>query len=439
MSSTSRADRLLELVRKSNLVEGEALDAFIAAGPLSSSAREVARALVRANLLTTYQAQQLLAGKHRGFFLGAYKVLQPIGKGAMGAVYLAEHIALRRRVALKFLPNDLAEDKPALQRFNREARAVAALDHPNIIRAYDVCDYGSLHFIVLEYVEGETLDEMVRRGGQLAIDQAVNYILQAVGALEHAGARGVVHRDIKPSNLFVTREGQVKVLDMGLARFFRDPNDDLTRKLGGAVLGTADYIAPEQALSSEVDIRADLYSLGATLYTLLSGAPPFRGKTTSQKLLAHQLKVAEPIHKVRPEVPVDLSRIIDQMMAKDVEARYQTPTEVREALEAFLADRSASAKHPGKARRPRPSARRCATDGLSAHVREQTRAARPPLAPRETAPSQSRWPLVVAGLILTLLAASSGWMLHAGHHLVLSPQPAAAARTSEPGPGTALP
>src|SRR5262249_26689149 len=184
---------------------------------------------------------------------------------------------MRRRAAVKVLPAAKAADPAALERFYREARAVAALDHPNIVRAYDIDQEDNLHFLVMEYVDGSSLQEIVRRGGPLDPARSAHYVQQAALGLQHAyEVASLVHRDIKPGNLIVDRSGTVKILDMGLARFFNDEEDLLTKKYDENVLGTADYLAPEQALDSHgVDIRADIYSLGGTFYFCLTGRTPF--------------------------------------------------------------------------------------------------------------------------------------------------------------------
>jgi len=266
----------------------------------------------------------------------------------MGAVYRAEHTKLRHEVALKILPPDKAEDPASLQRFYREARAVAALDHPNVIRAHDINQAGNLHYFVMEYIKGENLEEVIRKQGPLPYRLAVDYALQTARGLAHAHERGLVHRDIKPANLLLDVYGTVKVLDMGLARFFQDPNDDLTRKLADcSVLGTADYIAPEQAIDShEADIRADIYSLGGTLYALIQGHPPFGGKSIAAKLMAHQMRNLDPLHKVVPDVPEGLSAVVGRMMAKKPEERYQTPAELIDALTPWGPNRRAARRGP---------------------------------------------------------------------------------------------
>jgi serine/threonine-protein kinase len=296
--------------------------------------------MVQDGILTPFQAKLILQGKYRGFRIGPYKILDQLGVGGMGQVFLAEHTTMRRKVALKVLPAKLAADRAAVERFHREARAVAALDHPNIVRAHDVGNERGTHFLVLEYVEGQNLENRQRAdGGYLPWGEAVGYVVQAAAGLQHAHEKGLVHRDIKPANILVDKEGVVKVLDMGLARFFEDQSDNLTKNLdGGAVMGTADYVAPEQLLdSSGTDHRADIYSLGATLYHLVTGKTPFEGTTTA-KLVAHQLKAAVPAHEINPDIPEGLSDIIEQMMAKDPDERYQLMAEVVRDLLPYAAE-----------------------------------------------------------------------------------------------------
>src|SRR4029450_13349026 len=209
------------------------------------------------------------------FTIGKYKVLEKLGAGGMGQVFLCEHELMRRRVAVKVLPTAKAEDQASLERFYREARAVAAVDHPNIVRAYDIDQDENLHFLVMEYVDGTNLQDLVKKVGPLDPIRACHYIYGAAVGLQHAHEIGLVHRDIKPGNILVDRSGGVKVLDMGLARFFNDEEDILTKKYDENVLGTADYLAPEQAVDSHgVGIRADIYSLGGTFYFMLTGQTP---------------------------------------------------------------------------------------------------------------------------------------------------------------------
>lgn len=334
------ADHFLELVRKSELVDAERLRAYVeqvrATGALPADAGRLAGLMVRDAILTRFQAEQLLAGRWRGFFLGKYKILEKLGSGGMGTVYLAEHRLMHRRVALKVLPKSRAADPAARERFYREAKAVAALDHPNIVRAYDVDQAGEIHFLVMEYVDGPSLQHIVKVSGPLPVARAAHYIRQAACGLQHAHEVGLVHRDIKPSNLLVDRTGTVKLLDMGLARFFTDQDDLLTRKYDENVLGTADYLAPEQALDSHnVDIRADIYSLGGTFYFCLTGQAPFGEGTVAQKLIWHQTRQPRPIGEFRQDVPAHIVALVERMLQKDPAKRFQVPAEVAAALEPW--------------------------------------------------------------------------------------------------------
>jgi eukaryotic-like serine/threonine-protein kinase len=340
MPAPITTELFLELTRKSGLVSSTKLDEVLAEAPLSEDPRLASLHLVQKGLLTKFQSQQLLLGRHKGFVIGQLKILDQLGVGGMGAVYLCEHLVLNRKVAVKVLPQKQAQDPISRERFYREARAAAALDHPNIVRIHDASTHGELHYLVMEYIQGKDLHEIIKMNGPLPIKQAVGYIIQAAAGLNHAHERGLVHRDIKPSNLLVEQStGVVKILDMGLARFFNDSKDNLTQRLdAGAVVGTIDYLAPEQAMeSSNVDARADIYSLGATLYSLLTGQPPFGG-TTTQKLLHHQVKDPVPLPTIRKEVTLELAAVISNMMAKNPDVRYQTPSAVIAALAPWSPD-----------------------------------------------------------------------------------------------------
>jgi serine/threonine protein kinase len=290
---------------------------------------------IRRGLITVFQSKQIRLGRYKKFVLnGKYRILELIGTGGMGAVYLCEHKFMRRLVAVKILPADKYDDPSNLERFVREARAVAALNHPNIVRAYDIDKAEGMHFLVMEYVDGSSLQEIVARFGPLDPLRAANCIAQGAVGLQHAGDRGLVHRDIKPGNLLVDRTGVVKLLDLGLARFFEPERDDkLTEKYDEkCVLGTADYLAPEQAVSNNVDVRADIYGLGGTLYFLLTGKSPVPDGNVTQKLLFHQKMEPVPVTEFRKDVPPGLLDVLTKMMRKNPADRYQTPIEVAEAL-----------------------------------------------------------------------------------------------------------
>jgi serine/threonine protein kinase len=340
MAAPSKVDEFLDLVRKSGVVDEKRLDAYMErarATGLPPDLGKFAGILVRDGILTHFQAEQFLQGKWRRFTIGKYKVLERLGSGGMGSVYLCEHKFMRRRVAVKVLPAAKADDPAALERFYREARAVAALDHPNIVRAYDIDQDEKLHFLVMEYVDGTSLQEVVKKHGAMDVTRAAHYIAQSAVGLQHAyQTAGLVHRDIKPGNILVDRNGVVKILDMGLARFFHDEEDILTKKYDENVLGTADYLAPEQALDSHsVDIRADIYSLGATFYYVLTGSTPFTEGTVAQKLIWHQTRHPKPVRTLRSEVPEALAQVLEKMMAKNPAERYQSPADITQALAPF--------------------------------------------------------------------------------------------------------
>src|SRR5229473_6322324 len=258
------SDAFLELLTKSGVADPEQLAASLqplrVASALPADPKALADSLVEKGVLTHFQAEQLLKGRWRGFTLGRYQILERIGSGGMGVVYLAEHMHLRRRVAIKVLPVHLAEESWFVQQFYREAQAVAALDHPNIVHAHDVAQEGGLHYLVMEYIEGSSLQDIVSKHGPMEIDRVPHYVRQAALGLQHAHEAGLVHRDIKPGNLLLDRRGINKILDMGLARFFaRNPGEVFPSDKGKWVVGTDDFLAPEQIVDSdEVDIRADV-------------------------------------------------------------------------------------------------------------------------------------------------------------------------------------
>lgn len=268
-----------------------------------------------------------------------YRVLSRLGAGGMGVVLKAHHQLMNRLVALKMVKPHLLGDRQAAERFRREIQAAAKLDHPNIAQAYDADQLGDIQVLVLEYVEGNSLAEVVKQQGPLPICHACDCVRQAAAGLQHAAERGMVHRDIKPQNLMLTKEQVVKILDFGLARWAGELGVSDTITTTGIAMGTPDYIAPEQADDShDADIRADIYSLGCTLYFLLAGHPPFLVRGAFQKIDAHRNLAARPISEIRTDAPAELADVLAKMMAKDPARRYQSPAEVGEALEPFLAE-----------------------------------------------------------------------------------------------------
>jgi serine/threonine protein kinase len=345
------SDELLRLVEQSGLVEPAALKSFILREKSDSQspkdAATIAKLLLERKLMTRFQVNQILLGRHRGFFVARYKILDLLGVGAMGKVYLAEHAFMRRQVALKILPKTTAAEPSSIGRFHREARAIAALNHPNIVQAYDFDQADGVLFIVMEYVNGKSVQEFVQSHGPIPWGQAVDYAAQTAAGLQHASEAGVIHRDIKPANLLLDRSGVVKILDMGLARVFGELGDPegqaLSIMYNERVLGTADYLAPEQAIDSHnVDVRADIYSLGLTLYYMLTGQMAAPNGSVPQKLIWHQKSEPASVRSIRSEIPEGVEAILSKMIAKNPSKRYQTPEAARAALAAHAIQVTAS-------------------------------------------------------------------------------------------------
>jgi serine/threonine protein kinase len=279
-----------------------------------------------------------------------YKLLEPIGKGGMGSVFKAEHRVMHRTVAVKVIHPRLLANPEAVERFRREVRVAAQLKHPNVVVSHDADQADNTHFLVMEYVNGENLDAIVNRNGPATIEQACDWIRQAALGLEHAHEQGMVHRDIKPQNLMLTSDGQVKILDFGLTRVRGDvaqptgdtlglvANDSHTR--ADIVLGTPDYIAPEQiSHASAVDARCDLYSLGCTLFFLLTGRPPFGQGSVAERLRAHHRGEFPSLLSIRPDAPVELQTILQRMISRNPADRYQRASDVARDLDSFLEQR----------------------------------------------------------------------------------------------------
>jgi serine/threonine protein kinase len=317
-----------------------------------------------------------------------YRVLGLLGSGGMGAVYRAEHRLMQRTVALKVINPSLTGSGGAAERFRREVVAAAKLSHPNIVAAFDAEQAGDLHFLAMELVEGMSLSELLQRRGRLLVADACRHVRQAALGLQHAHEKGMVHRDIKPQNLMLTPQGQVKILDFGLARFVSETPTVGGLTQAGSAMGTPDYMAPEQARDARsADIRADIYSLGCTLYHLLTGQRPFPEGDGLQKVMAHISKTPRPATELRPDVPPELGGIVEKMMAKDPAQRYQKPAEVAAALAPFARPAAAPA-----AKRP--------------PVEPPTVPAAPAVS-APSAPARRRWPCVAVALFL-LLALAGG-------------------------------
>ncbi len=332
-------ETVVKQITDSGIIAAGKLENFIPPKAHPTTVEELVLELVKSKNLTTFQGQQVKAGKAKALILGNYTILDKIGAGGMGQVFKAQHRKMDRTVAIKMLPPAMTKDAAALARFEREVRAAAKLFHPNIVPALDADQANGVHFLVMEHVEGKDLSAIVKKNGPLPVGKAVNYILQAAKGLEFAHSKGVIHRDIKPANLLLSSDGVVKILDMGLARIDAPGGNaatDAELTGTGAVMGTVDYMAPEQALNTKLaDARADIYSLGISLYYLIAGRAAYGGDSLMEKLVAHREQPIPSLQDVQANVPKQLDSIFRKMVAKRVEDRYQSMSEVVEALEGL--------------------------------------------------------------------------------------------------------
>jgi serine/threonine protein kinase len=334
-------------LRQSRLLsEGEAQQAA-SRFQEDASSQAIAEVLVEEGVLTPFQVRQVCAGDTQPLTLGQYRLLDELGRGGMGRVYKALHTIMGRVVALKVIAQELVSDPVAVEWFHREVRASTQLNHPNIVMAFDANEAEGLHFLVMEYVHGVTLDALVKQYGPLPVTHACALMRQAALGLQHAHEKGMVHRDIKPGNLLIPYpEGDqppdvlVKILDFGLARLQGKSKGDTIALRGQAgVLGTPDYIAPEQSRDiHSADIRSDLYSLGCAFYFALAGRVPFPGENAMEKLIKHMMEQPEPLEKMRPEVPAAVAGIVRRLMTKDPANRYQKPAELVQELDGWAAE-----------------------------------------------------------------------------------------------------
>ncbi|WP_422924139.1 protein kinase domain-containing protein [Singulisphaera sp. PoT] len=340
-----QASRFWQASLQSGLISLEGLTACFEALPPEKRVadqldRRLARQAVQAKLLTLWQAQQLLAGRSSGFKIDRYVLLEMIGQGGMGRVYLAKDSRLNRRVAIKILSPERVNNPRAIARFQREARVGAQLQHENLVRIYDEGESNGKCYLVMEFIEGKNLGTIVAEDGPMPPSTAARLVRQVALGLEHAQQKGLIHRDVNPFNILVTRDGTAKLTDLGLAIDLAE-EEQVTRD--GATVGTFDYVSPEQARHSRsVDTRSDIYSLGCTFYHILAGQVPFPSPSLPEKLFGHQAVEPEAVESIAPAVPKALGDIVRKMMAKQPEDRYGTPLDVAQELEPFTGEQPSS-------------------------------------------------------------------------------------------------
>lgn len=341
--------QFLDSLTRSGLLSAAEVTAFLEHLPPDRKPHDgdaLARELVQAKKLTRYQAAAVYQGKIKGLAFGEYVVLDKLGEGGMGVVLKAQHRRMKRLVAVKMLPAGKMKSADSVKRFYHEVEAAARLSHPNIVTAYDAGEHEGIQYLVMEYVDGQDLASLVKQHGPFSVSQAVECIVQAAKGLDYAHKHGVIHRDIKPGNLLLDHEGTLKILDMGLAHITESADDPAGAERltsSGQVMGTCDYMAPEQAEDTrKADHRADIYSLGCTLYRLLVGKPPYTGETAIQVLLAHIQQPIPSLCAMRGDVPAPLEAIYQKMLAKRPEDRYQSMAEVVTALESVRSGQTES-------------------------------------------------------------------------------------------------
>lgn len=349
-------EQFVEQVLRSGLMSQQEMHDYLATFPEEKRPRDVdclARNLAQDERLSAFQIEMIRKGRAEELVIGDYVMMQSLGQGGMGQVIKAVHRRTGRVVAIKLLRPETIDSADAIKRFHQEAEVAIRLRHPNIVGTYETGQQRNSHYLVMEYVEGRDLAELSQRAGPMPMRQVVDYVIQAARGLEYAHNNKVIHRDIKPANLLVDSRGNVKILDMGLARLTEGDDaaagatmaERITRR--GQMLGTVDYVSPEQAADTRsADHRSDIYSLGCTMYRLLTGKPVFEGETAIAKLIAHCESKPPSLRETLPEASEALDCVVQKMLAKQPRDRYPSMAEVIAALEACRSSLPASVAYP---------------------------------------------------------------------------------------------
>lgn len=378
----------------------------------------LAERLVEDEYLTIYQARRLLSNKPHGLLVGRYIILDRIGSGSMGRVYKAHHQMMDRVVALKIIAPEIASNQKVVARFQREMRLVGRLDHPNVVRAFDADQIGRVLYIVMEYVVGTSLGQLLRKG-PIPPAEMFDYAAQAALGLAHAHDQGMVHRDVKPSNMLLTEDRKIKVLDLGLGVLMEADSSATFATADGIAVGTVDYMSPEQALGREVDGRSDIFSLGCAMFHLMTGRLAFPGDSPIDRLGRRISGRPAPITDYIPEMPGSAVRVLDKMMAFKPQDRYADAREAAEALQSVIRPRSRSSSRASSAPPASESAAGSRSGAPAADPSTGVAAAAPAAAapfdlPVYLGPQSPRWfaplaraagrspRLLLAGLIATL-------------------------------------
>ena len=361
----------------------------------------LAERLVKDGILSEYQARRFLKNKPHGLLVGRYVLVERIGSGSMGRVYKAHHKMMDRYVALKIIAPEIVMNDRVVSRFQREMRLVGRLDHPNVVRAFDADQINQILYIVMEYVQGTSLSHRLRKGIIPALEMA-DYAAQAALGLGHAHSQGIVHRDVKPSNLLLTEARQIKVLDLGLGVLMEADDASQFATADGIAVGTVDYMSPEQARGLEVDGRSDLYSLGCSMYHLMTGKLAFPGESPIERMGRRISGRPVPILEAKPDLPPALAKVVEKLLANKPQDRFQTAQETAEALQAVIRPKPRPAVPRADARVGSGVAPGVRPDGKASSAARPAPVVSPPPPPErvvvKVAPKYPRWFQPIAAL-----------------------------------------